>query len=324
MGIVIAILGFILAVPLRTGIIALRAQLVAINVAKVATGTTSSTMSLLRKAKIGAKALGKSDEDATKVGRVVASAAHKATVVALKASIASLKALLALLNSLVLVLQALDIVGLIILLLIIVVLLVAISSALMVMQDENLQSAHQGVFMGSSVVQSAGDSSDSSNCAEWISVCDELGDWYAANISTYQGGNGVRKGYICDSVKTPSGDSVTVYDDCSAFVTACLQKAGYLSTNSSIYCSYDFIDGGGAASYLKSAGFTHIGSLQTNEGNLKKGDILAVSGHVEIFSHYGTDNSIYAWTWGSVYSSLPAKKATEAGGYQYTDIWRLS
>lgn len=328
MGIVVAIIGFIIAFPLRAGIVALRAQLVAVNATSAANRFSSGLIKKARSTGIGAKVLGKTQNSATKAGKKIANATQKAAVVALHAAIASLKAILALLNSLIAVLQLLDIVGLVILLVIVIVLIAAVSSAVLFMQDENL-SQSVPIGGGSSIIQGTDTSSgDSSEVEDWISVCDKMGDWYVANISTYQGGTsgnyGTRKSYTCELLVKDDGTSGTVQDDCSAYVTACMQLAGYHPIGGTVYCSRDFLEGGAAANILKNNGFVNIGSLANNKDKLKKGDILAVNGHVEVFSHYGDSGQIMSWSWGYIYSSgLPTDKGLPESGSQYTDIWRL-
>lgn len=332
MGIVIAIIGFIISIPLRSAILALQAQVIAINVADAASKTATGITAVARKTKFGSKILGKSSSSATKFGKTAVKVTEKATLAALTAAIASLKGLLWLLNSLVAVLQALDIIGLIIILVIVIILLIALSSVILFMNNENNQQELKmgisgGLSNSTSIVQEV--DSDSTKLEQWQSVCEKMGLWYASHITTYEGNltntMGTRKNYTCELLKNADGTDGYVQDDCSAYVTACLQLAGYHEVGGQVYCTWDFFEGKVAGEKLKAAGFECIGSTQDNAGKLQEGDILLRDEHMEIFHHYDEKGQMYSWSWGDIYpNDLPHNMGDATYDYnQYSCVWRM-
>jgi len=331
MSVLLTILGFILTFPLKASIKVLQHKLNQVDTEAVADKFIASRLGK-KVTKTGGtrnkSATGKSEDSKSKLVKV------------LKFTIARLQRLLKLIKTVTTISQVIDILIVIVIALLVLFLLSMITTVVMFVQDDKTEEKFSD-DNDISIVQRIetdeddedtsetdvdGSDSESSKRQEWIKNCSRLGTWYAQNIKTYQGNTsgrvGTRKGYLCPLIKGSDGHTVTVYDDCSAFVTACLQLSGYYRTGGTVYCSYDYLKGGKGAKVLESAGFEHIGNLARNKATLKRGDILAIAGHVEIFSHY-SDDYIYSWSWGAIYSSLPVKRSRVDKGYQYTDIWRL-
>ena len=93
--------------------------------------------------------------------------------------------------------------------------------------------------------------------SSWAKAVQSMGKWYQENVHTYQNrtppskGSGTRKMYDCSLINGK------VADDCSGYVSACLQyfgifKKGFV-TNSS-----GFNQGSDIANILKSNGFTKL------------------------------------------------------------------
>ena len=160
----------------------------------------------------------------------------------------------------------------------------------------------------------------------WAKSVQSMGKWYEANIHTYQGktppnkGSGTRKMYNCDLLGGKVGD------DCSGYVSACLQyfgvfKKGYI-TNSG-----GFVRNTDVANMLQNGKFK---KLSYSWDNVQPYDIIAYnnggSGHVEILAEKGEHPK--SWGWGSVHdgqngrAGMPAGTGDKPKGSTYTVIWR--
>lgn len=117
----------------------------------------------------------------------------------------------------------------------------------------------------------------------WIESVQNTADWYAANINTY--GN---KSFEC--LLEHAG---RVRADCSGFVSCCLRVAGIIKENETYGSSSYAETTGPCAEALRAAGFElYPYSFEA----IRPFDIIAVSGHVEIFYHkYGRSGLSYAW-----------------------------
>ena len=164
----------------------------------------------------------------------------------------------------------------------------------------------------------------------WAKAVQTMGKWYEANIHTYQNrtppakGSGTRKMYDCSLVNGKVGD------DCSGFVSACLQYFGVFK-NGFIPSSYGFTYGSDVASILQKNKFTKI---NYSWDKVQPYDIISYNnngkGHVEILAEKGEHPK--SWGWGSVHDGktyegktrdvMPAKTGNKPKGETYTTIWR--
>ena len=153
----------------------------------------------------------------------------------------------------------------------------------------------------------------------------EMGNWYAGNINTYQNdpegkGTGVRKYY-----KHPSL-GIAVGDDCSAFVSACLYKAGVISKWD--YSTYSFNKN------LKDKDNKLIQQLEesnfvwhTYDKNYvpQRGDISVQHNnthHIEIIDSV-SDGQINIWSWGTIYKQLPTTRKESSLRKRMSGYWRI-
>ena len=152
----------------------------------------------------------------------------------------------------------------------------------------------------------------------------EMGNWYAGNINTYLAGskkpNTARKMYNCEVINMKVGD------DCSSFVSSCLVNAGIV--NYTEYSSYSFNPRlGGFNKTLGEALGRHgfVWHEYTPDYVPKEGDISVQHKgchHVEIIASYNGDN-VGIWSWGKVYSSLPANRTNIKLRNRMSGYWRL-
>ena len=206
--------------------------------------------------------------------------------------------------------------------------------------------------------------------ANYINMVEKVGDWYISNVHTYCSLNqedyndvveqqrqlqemGINRGdpeWISTTARGRQGYScslngnlynLTVYDDCSSYVTACLIQSGFLDEDTQQYNSYDYIGGeyirngvvqteGDAAQALRDAGFVwHPVSEMTEEEkmNLQQGDIMVRQGHVQIFDGFKTEENnpiIIAYSWGSINYIEPVETCRlDTFSDSYEGIWRL-
>lgn len=166
------------------------------------------------------------------------------------------------------------------------------------------------------------DSSVYDTDSRWLKSVEEMGEWYQDNVHTYQGdpaGNwtGKRAGYKCGLV------GGLVYDDCSAFVKACLQLYGVPGIQGLTFATGSMQPGSKFDSLLRNCGFKRF---RYDTKILKPGDIICggPKTHTEI---YAGDGKSYAW--GNIHDGLkyhgkqrqgmPCKMATST---KFRWIWR--
>ena len=185
-----------------------------------------------------------------------------------------------------------------------------------------------------SLLSSGGYPSGPGSNSTWAKAVQSMGKWYQANVHTYQSntppskGSGSRRMYNC-SVGDWKGK---VADDCSGFVSACLQYFGAFKSGF-IPSSAGFTKGSDVASALSSKGFT---KLAYSWDAVQPYDIISYnngkSGHVEILAEKAS--SPKSWGWGSVHDGqtyggktrdiMPAKTGDKPKGTTYTTIWRYT
>lgn len=152
--------------------------------------------------------------------------------------------------------------------------------------------------------------------ADWGNSISAMADFYQTNIHTYQGSKQKprpgRKAYWCPLI------GANVYDDCSAFVSACLQLFGAFPTNY-VCSSREFSrDTGKTAELLRKAGFR---PMAYSQDALLPGDIYSGNNgtfhHVEICA-----GNKKTYSWGNIHDvehgGMPSWMAK--GPYQI--IWR--
>lgn len=180
------------------------------------------------------------------------------------------------------------------------------------------------------------DESSISDNSTWIKSCESMAQWYAKNVTTYQGSTsnkstGVRKWYNCSLL-----DNKKVGDDCSAFVTACLAYAGFYPdwTSGSGLSSTSFCRGSRGSSLL-SKHFKHYTPSELNGlYKPKVGDIVAYAGHVEILARIDESGNCWAYSWGAISSVQPINRNVTSDVYirkmwsnntnKVTDIWQYN
>lgn len=107
---------------------------------------------------------------------------------------------------------------------------------------------------------------------------------------------------------TVNGEAKSVRQDCSGYVSACLQVYGSLDTS---WSSHQFTDAGSIAGFTKYA--------WSGWSNLAAGDIISYHGHVEIFA-YNLGNYHYVYSNGSTNSVRSAVPTTDSRSY--VTVWR--
>lgn len=144
----------------------------------------------------------------------------------------------------------------------------------------------------------------------WMQACKDMGLWYASNVNTYcsykdnsMGSTYGRSWYSC-----PLLNGYTVGDDCSAFLTACLAKAGIMPNYKGGwgYGSSAFKFNGNATlqADLTNAGFSYI--PYDSNYTPQTGDIMVMHGHVEVMAGC-SGGKIYVYSWGNNYSVAAGK-----------------
>lgn len=148
--------------------------------------------------------------------------------------------------------------------------------------------------------------------SSWAKAVQSMGKWYEANIHTY----GHTEKYECPLI------GVKVRDDCSGYVSACLQYFGVFKKGFNPR-SGQFAFGENVASILKSKGFTR---LDYSWSAVQPYDIIAYDGHVEVLAQKG--NAPRAWGWGNVHDCrnghgcMPYGTGSLPKGSTYKTIWR--
>lgn len=143
----------------------------------------------------------------------------------------------------------------------------------------------------------------------WCEVVDSVHkDWGARGYTYTQNDNG--------DIRT----------DCSGFVSYCLYTAGFTNNKK---------QGTSASlpSFLQSLGWQNVTSVK--DTGLQKGDIIAYSGHIEVFYSYSSSNYPRVWNWGGPASAqnkytgvtdVSTVDSTGISGHyigQITSAWRL-
>lgn len=149
-------------------------------------------------------------------------------------------------------------------------------------------------------------SSNRGNFQKWIAIIIDIKKQIA------NAGNGYRLGGNTMSL-TSNGFTLTSRTDCSGFVQSCVSC---LVKKNVSFSSGDLL---GNNSQLTNAGFVKM-SWPGWEG-LYQGDIIAKSGHVEIFSH-NEGSKHFVWNCGSD-SSCNNPNPTPSAKSSYQVIWRL-
>lgn len=159
----------------------------------------------------------------------------------------------------------------------------------------------------------------------WMQACKGMGLWYASNVTTYcsykdnsMGSTYGRSWYSC-----PILNGYTVGDDCSAFLTACLAKAGIMPNYKGGwgYGSSAFKFNGNATlqADLTNAGFVYI--PYDSSYVPQTGDIMVMHGHVEVMAGCSSDK-IYVYSWGNNYSIEAGKGLPREWTYSgYFNYW---
>ena len=152
----------------------------------------------------------------------------------------------------------------------------------------------------------------------WVNCVSTMGKWYQANVHTYQNcydirhqENRHRRRYACSLM-----NGATVFDDCSAFVWACLQyfgvQPGYITTAKMQPGSkYD--------QAVQEAGFQY---MPYNKSILIPGDIICggPETHTEIWAG---DNK--SWSWGFIHDGINGHEGMPcrfSSRTSYRHIWR--
>ena len=145
--------------------------------------------------------------------------------------------------------------------------------------------------------------------ASWPEVVATVGKWYEKNIHTYQFALGYSKGpgRIKGSNKEytyPGGYSAR--DDCSGFVSCCLQVYGVIPKRS--YVTNEAATGKANSTILNSFNKAGFQRIPYNKNILQPYDIVYVCkrpthSHTEII-HSINNNNIKVWSWGNVHDGL--------------------
>ena len=143
---------------------------------------------------------------------------------------------------------------------------------------------------------------------KWISIVKAVKQAIAAQSPGYSQSNWINI--------TVGGKTLRTRTDCSGFVGACLKFFGVASDDTN-FTSSTFLNGG--TSSVKNTGFTYGG--WPGWDGLQEGDIIATSGHVEIFCR-NEGGKHYVYNCGSN-SSVNNPNATVTGHPNgYTAVWR--
>lgn len=149
------------------------------------------------------------------------------------------------------------------------------------------------------------------NREKWINIVAEVKKQIAASKLGYSQGGTVNV--------TIGGKTLSVRRDCSGFVTACLAFYGNVPYTTTSLRSDTYAKGN--SSLLKDSNFTMEKFKSFND--LRKGDIIAKSGHVEIFAA-NVDGKAYVYNVGSDSSANdPYATIHSYDESQYTTVWRV-
>lgn len=336
LGIILPIVLFILTLPLKATMLALKLQLSALEVSIKKTSLSEklglkdeadfirkSTDTAIKATKIGVESI----KGTVKLG----AKSTKLLIKSIKLLIRTIKFLIFLLKSLAALITFLMSLSVVVIIAILLLLIVLVGNIVMVSNSgslfTNLSNANSVVTSDSQL--STNNGAPSANAEEWLKKCEEMGKWFVSNINTYQGNtdghyDGSRKGYKCDLV------GVSVGDDCSGFISACLAYANFIDPSKASYssapASTSFLSGGDMVKVLENAGWTHY-STGGKGFEWKAGDIAAISGHVELVVSVDGDTMKH-FGWGTIRKEYPCStcKVSEFNhgrNKYYTDCFRL-
>ena len=146
----------------------------------------------------------------------------------------------------------------------------------------------------------------------WAKAVQSMGQWYEKNVHTYQ-----KRMYDCSMLNSK------VRDDCSGYVSACLQYFGTFKKGVAP-SSADFVSTtNSTANILYNGGFRY---MMYSWDNVQPYDIIAYNGHVEVLAQKGENPK--SWGWGSVHDCqgghgcMPAFTGPKPKGSTYKAIWR--
>lgn len=120
------------------------------------------------------------------------------------------------------------------------------------------------------------------------------------------------------TVEMPDGRKIKMRTDCSGFVSCCLDAYGAFKEGTKLNSSGFSSTSGLGSSTMKATGFIPL--QWPGWDGLMAGDIIAKSGHVEIFAE-NDSNKHKVWNWGSG-SSASNPGVTNSSKPSYTIIWR--
>ena len=236
----------------------------------------------------------------------------RAIAITLEALIISLKFLINVLRAVAMIVQVMGIVGLLMMFIVLIALLAAVGGCITAVMGDGWQGISGGSYtptggnqqLESSVGDGGGDNSS------WMAAINTMGNWYCQNVTTYQSstsghGTGSRKGYQC----TLSGYNKTVYDDCSAFMSACGDYMGWNWGTSQTSGWWRDTSNEVVKQHFR----WHPEGEMGISYQLKGGDILAMSGHVEVVIGV-SDNKIQTFGWGSIHTKIPSSTGYYYGG----------
>ena len=162
--------------------------------------------------------------------------------------------------------------------------------------------------------------------ASWINYVESMSNWFKTNIHTYQGHQRGMKLPINIGIRIPcpllDNGKGKVRDDCSGFVSACLQYAGIFPTGV-VASSIGFVNTTGVfANYLKTGGFV---PMVFNRSSLQPGDIYAVNNgaqhHVEIYAGKQNGRDM-TYSWGNVHDTANGGMPSTYASLNYSIMWR--
>lgn len=139
---------------------------------------------------------------------------------------------------------------------------------------------------------------------DWMSIVKDIKTLIANQHPAYDQSSSIKITY--------KGTEMTVRNDCSGYVGACLQAYGAIPAGTNV-TSLSLL-----SSSAISSGFTYGG--WTGWDNLKQGDIISRNGHVEIFDR-NVGNSHYVYSNGCT-KDIASSTSTVSDNGNYTVVWR--
>lgn len=174
--------------------------------------------------------------------------------------------------------------------------------------DKYMPSDCNSVFCGGGYIEGAGANSS------WAQAVQTMGKWYEENIHRYS------HNYVSCNILNGS----KVREDCSGYVSACLQLFGKFKLGYNPR-SKEFAYGTNVAKILTEGGFT---KLEYSWEIVQPYDIISYDGHVEILAIKA--NSPKSWAWGNVHDCrnghdcMPSRTGALPKGKTYKTIWRYT